>query len=392
MLSLIHCSDVHLDTPMTLSEFRRQDASFAEVRAVFSSMMQYIRTNRIPLLLIAGDLFNNALVSKETILFLKREFSEVPECQIVIAPGADDACTPHSPYLTETFPENVHIFRSAEVTRVSLPALHTDVYGFARCPGEELPGASPLSGFSVADRNAYNIFCAYTALSGDPDAGTDGSAPLVSKEQLVHAGFDYAALGSQHNAGSLRRAVSAGNGTAGASVSYFAYSGCLAGRNFSEPGCKSAIRAVIEKNPGEAASLQVGRLRFSRRHFETLEIDCSAFRNLRQIADAAAAEAENAGYDKETVLRLVLTGSTPPSVLPNEKNLRPLLPHFAELHIEDKTVPDAEAEQLSADPTLRGAFYAELLPLMENGSEEEKETARLALRLGLAALSGSDTE
>ena len=74
MLSLIHCSDVHLDTPMTLSEFRRQDASFAEVRAVFSSMMQYIRTNHIPLLLIAGDLFNNALVSKETVSFLKREF------------------------------------------------------------------------------------------------------------------------------------------------------------------------------------------------------------------------------------------------------------------------------------------------------------------------------
>ena len=381
MLSLIHCSDVHLDTPMTLYEYNRQNAGGAELRTVFSSMMQYVREHKVPLLLIAGDLFGNAFVTKETVLFLKREFAAAQDCRIVIAPGADDACTPVSPYLTERFSDNVYVFRSPEVTRFSFPELRADVYGIARCPLEELPGSMPLAGFSVSDKNAYNIFCASADLSGN---ARNGSAPVVTKEQLVRAGIDYAALGGLHNAGNLRRAA-----VGDTAVTYFAYSGCLAGRDFDEPGYKSAIRAELAKTALGVPNLNVGRLRFSRRHFETLEADISGCRDIRSAADVAARRMQETDCNRETVLRLILTGTTAPSLYLEEKTFRPLLPALAGLQLLDRTVPDPDAELLSSDPTLRGAFYEELRPMLENGTDEEKETARLALRMGLSALAES---
>lgn len=386
MLSLLHCSDVHLDTPMTPAELRQQDARFAALRATFSSMMQYIRGNGIRLLLIAGDLFNNMLVTHETVLLLRREFASVPDCHIVIAPGLDDACTPSSPYLCETFSDNVHIFRSPEISCFHLPDIGADVYGFARCPQEEKPGGAPLDGFSVTDRNVLNIFCAYTALAGtEAPAPTenDTTAPIVTKEQLVRAGFDYAALGSVHNAGCLRRTG------IGRSVTYFAYSGCPEGRSFDEPGPKSVIRASLSKEPGTPAELRVSRLRFTRQHYETLDVNLAGCMNLKSAADTISRAMTDAEYGKDTVLRLTLTGDVGAQLVLTPELLRPLLPPVAGLAVCDRTSPDRDAERLADDPTLRGAFYAELLPLLRN--ENEKDTARLALRLGLAALENTGT-
>lgn len=75
-------------------------------------------------------------------------------------PGNHDALLPGSPYLENGWPENVHIFRTAEPERVSLPEF--DVYGagFLRA---EMPAM--LDGFRAADPSRLNIL----VLHGDAE-------------------------------------------------------------------------------------------------------------------------------------------------------------------------------------------------------------------------------
>ena len=234
----------------------------------------------------------------------------------------------------------------------------------------------PLDGFSVSDRSVCNLFCGYADLTGE-----NPSAVRVTKEQLVRAGFDYAALGSVHNAGGLRRAV-----LSDTEVTYFAYSGCLCGRSFEEPGFKYAVRGALSKETGKAPVLTVRRLRFDRCRYETLTTDLTGCRTESDVRGRLSEAAEALSCDADTHLRITLTGEAPVSLRLDETTLRTYLPPAASLSVCDRTSPAGGTELLSADPTLRGAFCAELLPLIGSGSEEEKETARLALRLGLAAL------
>lgn len=376
MLSILHCSDVHLDTPASLSDLGQSDARYADLRVTFASMMQYIRKNGIRLLLIAGDLFNNAHVTPETLDFLKKEFEAADTCHIVIAPGYDDAYLPGSPYAEGGFPKNVHIFHSPKLSCFRIPELNAHVYGFARCGREEHPMPPALDGIRVADRNALNIFCGWADLTGKLPR-----VPHITREQLARAGFDYAALGSVHNAESLKK-VSVND----SSVLYFAYSGALEGRSHDEPGYKCAICGELDKTPGSPASFSVRRMRFCRRHFETAEIDCSDCRFPKDIAGRITGCMVENRWDKETRLRVILRGNVLPDLYADPAAIRQMIPPTADFILCDRTVPDPELLHLSADPTLRGAFYEELRPLLENGSAEEQETARLALRMGLSAL------
>ena len=61
-----------------------------------------------------------------------------------------------------------------------------------------------------------------------------------------------------------------------------------------------------------------------------------------------------------------------------------------DLTIEDASVPLLSYEELKNDISIRGAFFRELLPLLESENEEERRTAADALKYGLAALDGND--
>ena len=53
-------------------------------------------------------------------------------------------------------------------------------------------------------------------------------------------------------------------------------------------------------------------------------------------------------------------------------------------------MPLLDYEELKNDISIRGAFFRELLPMLESENEEERRTAADALKYGLAALDGND--
>ena len=60
------------------------------------------------------------------------------------------------------------------------------------------------------------------------------------------------------------------------------------------------------------------------------------------------------------------------------------------LEIRDFTLPLYGTEQLKNDPTIIGEFFRSLLPMLENGTPDERRVAAKALRVGIAALKGED--
>ena len=126
-MKILHSADWHLDSP--LGGFSEEQAKFlrAELLQVPDRVVTLCKSENCDLLLLAGDLFDGQC-TKESLLTVKSALEEV-KIPVFISPGNHDFCRPDSPYLTESWPENVHIFTHAAIESVTLQDLDCTVYG-----------------------------------------------------------------------------------------------------------------------------------------------------------------------------------------------------------------------------------------------------------------------
>lgn len=371
MIKILHCADLHLDSPMSTLDTVRSEARRSELRAAFTSLTVFARNNNVDLLLIAGDLFDDDFVSKDTMAIILREFAAMPDCRIVIAPGNHDPFTGSSYYRRADFPDNVYIFDTPELSCFDFPEINTTVYGYAFT--ERHMEKCPLEGKKVEDPSRINLLVAH----GDLDAPSSAYCPIPSAT-LARCGFDYAALGHRHTH----------EGTKKVGGCYVAYSGCVNGRGFDECGEKGVVMAVAEK---------AGELRFAskfvklcKREYISDVLDVSGAASNADVLGKISEYIESKRYGDDAALRLKLTGNVSGDFKLSEQFLTEQFPKFFIFEIEDGTLPLLDAEKLRNDPTVKGAFYRSLEPMLVGGDEDERERASLALRYGLAALAGND--
>ncbi len=374
MLKFLHCADAHLDTPFSLADIEKADVRRAMLRATFSSLLQYVRTNNIHIVLLSGDLFSNAFVTHETAEMLAREFAATPSCHFIISPGTHDFYTPSSVYANTPFSGNVHIFKSEEISYVSLCDLTgegetVDIWGFA-CISERMRH-TPLDPLPKTDKSHINLFCGYADIGEEME-----DMPRITKEQLAKCDFAYAALGGKHNSDGIRRIGD----------TCFGYAGCLEGRTFEECGFKGAIYGELHKTDDGKRELTVRRLRFSRRHFENETLDVTGCASHTEISVRITALLAEKKYDRDTALRLTLTGKVASTLFIQKERLETLLPPLYVFALRNETTSDDLLSELAHDPTLRGAFARELAPILEGENENDRETAKRALKLGLQAM------
>lgn len=367
MLKLLHCADLHLDSPFRDRDPESSARRRRELRRVFSSLVDFVKAESIPLVLLVGDLFDGAAVTSETVSFVKEALASVPDCRFVIAPGNHDPHTPDSVYAKDVFPSNVYIFHEPTLTSFDFPELNVTVYGYA-FPSASLP-VSPLLGARPTDLTRINLLAAHAEI-GNP---LSPYAP-ISESDIAATGFDYCAFGHVHAFDGIKKA---------GQVPY-AYSGCLVGRDFGETGHKGALVLDVTKEHCHETFVD-----FSPFHYECRDVDVSGISEgaeLRAKLEAALAE-----EDEHTLLRLTLRGSVLSQLrIDTEALTEAFASGLAYLEIEDMTLPLLDLAYLQNDPTIVGAFFAELRPLLEQGTAEERLQAARALRIGLAALHGED--
>lgn len=64
MLKILHCADLHLDSPFKSGNAGKSEVRRRELRGTFSSLIMYIKTNKIDIALMSGDLFDSRLYDK----------------------------------------------------------------------------------------------------------------------------------------------------------------------------------------------------------------------------------------------------------------------------------------------------------------------------------------
>jgi len=367
-VKILHCADIHLDSPFASCDAETSAKRRAELRGTFLSLLSYVRQKEIDLMLIAGDLFDRPYITPDLTDMLRREFAAIPRCRFVIAPGNHDPYTADSPYARVDFSENVLIFREAAPACFPLDDLGVDIYGFAFT--QPTMDYSPLQGFRVENPDRLNLLCAH----GDLLSGASRSCPL-KPEEFASAGFDYAALGHIHNTDGIHRLGD----------TWYGYSGCPEGRDFGECGYKGAIYAQLTKENGRLTT-DIHGLRFSRRRYEIANIDLTGLTTADEAYDRIISTVKKTN-GSDTSLRIVLNGSVGMNVSLNEAYLWEKLSGILfTLEVQNLTVPLFDYALLQNDPTIRGEFFRRLLPDLQSGDEQTRRTASLALRYGLTAL------
>ncbi len=348
MIKILHSADWHLDAPMAGDEQLKK-----ALLRVPGQVAQVCKEEQCDLMLLSGDLFDGK-PSPESLSACKQALqgAGVP---VFIAPGNHDFLTPDSPYLTERWPENVHIFTKPELESHSLPALSCRIYG----AGFDSMDCPPLlENFHTEGEEAYHI----AVLHGDPTVKSSPYNP-ISSSQVGASGLSYLALGHIHKGGSLR-----------AKGTLCAWPGCPMGRGFDETEEKGVLVVTLEEK-AEARFVPLDTPRFYDRTAEILT-----------DAEAALAGALPAA-GSEDHYRIRLTGESDPIDLPS---LRARFPQFPKLELRDETVPPTDPWGSMGEDSLEGVYFQLLHDAMEGADEETCSALILAAKISRKLLDGRE--
>lgn len=353
MIKILHGGDFHLDsafsslTPEVAAQRRR------EQRFALEQLSRLCQDRDI--VLLSGDLFDSAHIYRDTLEALHSFFSSV-KGEIFIAPGNHDHLAEGSPYLTEAWGENVHIFTSPSIEKIHIDRLNCDVYGAAFVT-PEMPAL--LRDFRAEDPHATNLM----VLHGDLQPNSPYNP--ISPEEVAASGLDYLALGHVHTM----------------SVQKFgkttcAYPGCLMGRGFDECGEKGVLQVSLSKD-----TCQTGFLPLAVRKYEILTVEAGE----DPLSAILAALPEGAQQD---CYRILLTGEADtPDLSFLEQQLKG---KFFSLSLRDRTVPKTQLWANVKEDTLRGHFLQNLKEQYDTAGEEQRRKILMAAKLVTALMDGRE--
>ncbi len=353
MIKILHSADWHLDSALN---GRADEAALRRaLLQIPDKVADACRAENCDILLLSGDLFDGK-PSPEGLHVLKLALQEVG-VPTFIAPGNHDFCSPDSPWLTEAWPENVHIFTQPHMESVALPQLDCRIYG----AGFDAMHCPPLlKGFHTQGEEKYHI----AVLHGDPTLRTSDYNP-ISKSQIGGSGLQYLALGHIHKGDSLRE-----KGT------LCAWPGCPMGRGFDELGEKGVLVVTLEQ------TAQVSFLPLDTPRFYDLQAEV-----LTDGASALAAVLPAAG--SEDYYRVELVGESEPLDIPG---LQAQFSQFPHLILRDHTVPVADLWGCIGEDSLEGVYFKMLHDALEGADDRTCQQLLLAAKISRRILDGREVQ
>ena len=314
------------------------------------------KAQQCDLILLAGDLFDGS-PSPESLRALKEALEEaaIPVC---IAPGNHDPISPSSPWLTEVWPENVHIFTGSTLKSISFPQLDCRVYGVA-FQGPEAPQL--LEGFHAQGEERFVL----GVLHGDP---TQAASPYgaVTASQIRESALDYLALGHIHKGDQLR-----------VGSTLCAWPGCPMGRGFDELEAKGVLIVSLDDAGCCAEFLPLDTPRF---YDLTCDAEGDAVKALTGILPAAATR---------DFYRVTLTGEQEPQ---NMELLEKQFSHIPNLILRDRTLPPVDLWAGMEADTLEGTYFRLLHRQLETAEEKTREQILLAARISRQILENREVK
>ena len=356
-MKFVHIADMHFDSSLSsLSEIEGLTEKIRlEQREIFRKIINYIKENKIELLFIAGDLYEQKYIRETTIEYINNLFKEIPETKIFIAPGNHDPNIKNSYYQKFNWNENVKIFNS-KIEKIELNNINIYGYGFE----DYYCKNSGIEEINLDEKNKINILITHASL--DASKTEDMQYNPISKNKLEEMGFNYVALGHIHKNNYEKN-------------NKIIYPGSTIGLGFDELGKHGMIVGKISENKIETEFIPLNNIEFYERELDITEIN-SEEELIEKINELNLIEnnlykiiligKRNFIIDTQKIIKLI-----------NKKNI---------LKIKDFTKIKYNLEEISKQQSLKGIFVKKCLEEMQN--TENKEIIENAIEYGLEALEG----
>lgn len=386
-LVLLQSSDWHVGSAVAgrglgLSEElrarRREEVDEAPERLV-----RVAREVRPDVVLLPGDLWDAEIVPPSLFRRLVEAFDALAPAPVFVAPGNHDFAGPGGFYDggfldalgLPSWPANVSVFRHAAWETLPVPGRDDATVTGRAFLSPLLDDARPLATTPERPDVPYALLMLHGSLEGyrGPDAptGAKRTAPF-SREELVGAGFAWAALGHHHALDVVERADGSPAG---------AYSGSPTGRGLDETGPRRFLKVTLEAG--------------ARSIVEPISSDC------RQVLDVTleAGERDADGLREAALALLLDAGATPGDLVRMTVRGRPaagtraasaladLKGLVAHLGLRDRTAsePEGRADRSTAE----GRFALDIQDRLAAAPDERsRRVAELAFTLGREALLG----
>ena len=346
MIKILHSADWHLDSPLL-----RQPRLQAALQQIPEQVAALCRQLGCHMLLLSGDLFDGACTAN-TLSAVKHALEEVA-VPVLISPGNHDFVDFQSPWLSESWPGNVHIFTHPVMEAVEFPELDCTVLGAGYT---KMDCHGLLADYTPRHDTRYSI----GLLHGDPTQVTSPYCP-ITREQVRHSQLDYLALGHIHKGGSFREGKT-----------LCAWPGCPQGRGYDETGEKGVLLVTLE-DTAEAKFIPLNGPRF-------YDLEVSANDRLHTLLPPVG---------NEDFYRITFTGATE---APDLDQLKLEFSQFPNLELRDRTTPVRELWCNAGDDTLEGLYFQLLRDALQTADEQEKQRIQLAARISRQLLDGQEVE
>lgn len=352
-MKLIHCADIHLDSPMetNLSADKARERKL-EIRSTFARMVRNAAEEGVQAILIAGDLFDSARVTKTTESYVLDLIASHPQIDFYYLSGNHD----QGSALTNSAQLPANLFTFGKMWS-------TYHIGNIAITGAAIPNADTLS----LNPNNINILL----LHGQErrSAGVAGE-DVIPLGRFKNKGIDYAALGHIHEYRPMRL------DTRGIAC----YSGCLEGRGFDECGTKGYVMLNIE-----GGRISHRFVPFAVRTLHTVECDVTGFSSILDLEEKMLSSVAN--IPQKDMVKVVLTGKKSAESMFDLTHLRGVLAErFYFAKVKDETRLSINAEDYAHDISLKGEFVRRVMNSTLSESEKERVIA-----CGFRVLSGEET-
>lgn len=355
-MKILHSADWHLDSPI----IGRTESQTALLKSALLEIPHKIaaaaNAERCDLMLLSGDLFDGA-ATPESIKAIKDGLCEA-EIPVFIVPGNHDYLSPASPWLTERWPENVHIFTAPHWESVALPDLDCRIYGIAFCGPES---GALLDGFCAECSESYAI----GILHGDPTVATSPYCPITTR-QIEASNLNYLALGHIHKGSQI---------LAGSTLC--AWPGCPMGRGFDELDTRGVLVVTLDDTGCETRFLPLDTPRF----FDfTCEAGNDAAASLSRLLPAAGSD---------DFYRITFTGESEPL---DTDLLEMEFSKFPNMTLRDRTEPPMDIWANVGEDSLEGVYFGLLRQQLETADEDAREKILLAAKLSRRILENREVK
>lgn len=348
MIKILHSADWHLDSPFQLGNEDISRNMRRRLQQLPERIAAVCKAKNCDLVLLSGDLFDGAHTA-ETLRILKNALEEMA-VPVFITPGNHDFAGANSPWLTEVFPANVHIFTRQTIEYKDIPELGCRVYGAGFT---SMSSPALLTGFRCDSPMEYNV----GIFHGDPTQVNSPYCP-ISTEQVSLSGLDYLALGHIHKGDSFR-----------VGKTLCAWPGCPMGRGYDEQGEKGLLLVSLEDTA----------------QTEFIPLDGPRFYDLETTP--AGLDAVLPPVGSEDFYRVTLVGDSEPVDL---AALQAAYPQFPNLLLRDRTVPPVDVWSSAGEDTFEGMYFKLLRDALASADEDTQRQIHLAAKISRQLLDGQE--